>query len=136
MPARALSSIVNAIVPRLLEIAGPTFAPPRALARIAEYHCIVADLDADFDGYTIVVLSDFHHRHPFNQLHWLRHAVESANAVSPDLIALLGDYASSFKQSPVMSLRWYVRALPAMAGELRRLRARDGVIAVLDNHDY
>jgi predicted MPP superfamily phosphohydrolase len=89
-----------------------------------------------FDGYTIVVLSDFHHRHPFTDLRWLRHAVDSANAVSPDLVALLGDYASSFKQMPVVSRGWYARALPAMAGEVRRLSARDGVVAVLGNHDY
>jgi len=49
---------------------------------------------------------------------------------------LLGDYASSFKQMPIMSRRWYARALPVIAGELRRLRPRDGVVAVLGNHDY
>lgn len=136
MTACTLSSIVNGIVSRMLEIAGTTFAPPRALARIAEYQCIVADLGIHFDGYTIVVLSDFHHRHPFAELRWLRHAVESTNAVSPDLVALLGDYASSFKQTPITSRRWYARALPAMAADLRRLRARDGVVAVLGNHDY
>ena len=136
MTARISSSIMNAVVSRMLEIAGTTFAPPRALARIGEYQCIVADVGIDFDGYTIVVLSDFHHRHPFTELRWLRHAVESANAVSPDLVALLGDYASSFKHTPITSRRWYARALPAMASELRRLRARDGVVAVLGNHDY
>lgn len=127
---------MNAIVSRMLEIAGTTFAPPHALARIGEYQCVVADLGTDFDEYTIVVLSDFHHRHPFAEVRWLRHAVESANAVSPDLVALLGDYASSFKQTPITSRRWYAHALPAMAGELRRVRARDGVVAVLGNHDY
>jgi len=134
--ARTSSSMVNAIVSRMLEIAGTTFAPPRALAGIGEYQCLVADLGTDFDGYAIVVLSDFHHRHPFTEVRWLRHAVESANAVSPDLVALLGDYASSFKQMPITSRRWYARALPTIAGELRRLRPRDGVVAVLGNHDY
>jgi predicted MPP superfamily phosphohydrolase len=128
--------VLNAIVSTILEVAGGTFAPRRALARVTEYQSIVADLGDPFDGYTIVVLSDFHHRHPFVDLRWLRHAVDSTNAVSPDLVALLGDYASSFKQTPVVSRRWYARALPAMAAELRRLRARDGVVAVLGNHDY
>lgn len=128
--------MLNAFVSRMLEIAGATLAPRRALARIAEYQSSVADLGDSFDGYTIVVLSDFHHRHPFTELRWLRHAVDSANAVSPDIVALLGDYGSSFKQTPVTSRRWYARALPAMAAELRRLRAHDGVVAVLGNHDY
>jgi len=130
------SSVLNAIVSSLLELAGAAFAPRRTLAQITECQVTVADLGDPFDGYTIVVLSDFHHRHPFDDLRWLRHAVNSANTVSPDLIALLGDYASSFKQTPVVSRRWYARALPAMAGELCRLRARDGVVAVLGNHDY
>ena len=136
MIARTLSSVRHAIASRMLEIVGATFAPRRALARIAEYQCIVADLGECFDGYTIVVLSDFHHRHPFADLRWLRHAVDSVNAVSPDLVALLGDYASSFKQTPGTSRCWYARALPTMTAELRRLRAGDGVVAVLGNHDY
>jgi len=127
---------MNAVVSSSLEVAGRTFAPRRALARVTEYRSIVPDLGDPFDGYTIVVLSDFHHRHPFTDLRWLRHAVDSTNAVSPDLVALLGDYASSFKQMPVVSRGWYARALPAMAGEVRRLSARDGVVAVLGNHDY
>lgn len=127
---------MNAVVSSILEVAGRTVAPRRALARVTEYRSIVADLGDPFDGYTIVVLSDFHHRHPFTDLRWLRHAVDSANAASPDLVALLGDYASSFKQTPVVSRGWYARALAAMAGEVRRLSARDGVVAVLGNHDY
>jgi predicted MPP superfamily phosphohydrolase len=120
----------------MLESAGATFATRNTLAQTSEYQSNIADLGDVFDGYTIVVLSDFHHRHPFTDVRWLRHAVDNTNAVSPDIVALLGDYASSFKQTPVTSRRWYARALPAMAGELRRLRTRDGVLAVLGNHDY
>ena len=136
MTARTSSSALNAIVSRMLEIGVATFAPRHGLARITEYQSVVADLADSLDGYTIVVLSDFHHRHPFAELRWLRHAVDSANAVSPDLVTLLGDYGSSFKQTPVTSQRWYARGLPTMTAELRRLRARDGVVAVLGNHDY
>jgi len=134
--ARMSLPVLNGIASRMLELAGAAFAPRRTLARITECHSTVAGLGDPFDRYTIVVLSDFHHRHPFEDLRWLRHAVHSANAVSPDLVALLGDYASSFKQTPVVSRRWYARALPAMAGELRQLCARDGVVALLGNHDY
>jgi len=128
--------VLSAIISRVLEFAAGALTPQRALARVTEYQRIVADLGSAFDGYTIVVLSDFHHRHPFNELRWLRHAVDTANATGPDIIVLLGDYASSFKETPVVSRRWYSEALPAMASELSRLRARDGVMAVLGNHDY
>jgi predicted MPP superfamily phosphohydrolase len=128
--------VLNGIVSRALEVAGAAFAPRRALARITEYQQIVADLGTPFDGYTIVVLSDFHHRQPFDDLRWLRHTVDVANAASPDVVALLGDYASSFKRAPVTSRHWYGEALPVMVSELRRLRPCDGVVAVLGNHDY
>ena len=131
-----LLSVLSGILSRVLEVAGAALAPRRALARVTEYQRTVPDLANAFDGYTIVVLSDFHHRHPFSELRWLRHAVDAANGVAPDVIVLLGDYASSFKESPSISRRWYGEALPAMASELSRLRARDGVIAVLGNHDY
>jgi uncharacterized protein len=134
--AHMLSSVRNVVVSSVLEFAGMAFAPRRALARITEYQSTVDDLGSSFDRYTIAVLSDFHHRHPFTDLRWLRHAVDTANAMCPDLVALLGDYASSFKQTPVTSRRWYARALPSMTAELRRLRAPDGVVAVLGNHDY
>lgn len=134
--ARTLLSVLSGILSRVLEVAGAALAPRRALARVTEYQRTVPDLANAFDGYTIVVLSDFHHRHPFSELRWLRHAVDAANGVAPDVIVLLGDYASSFKESPSISRRWYGEALPAMASELSRLRARDGVIAVLGNHDY
>ena len=112
MAGRTWLPVLNGIASRMLELAGAAFAPRRTLARITECHSTVAGLGDPFDGYTIVVLSDFHHRHPFEDLRWLRHAVHSANAVSPDLVALLGDYASSFKKTPVVSRRWYARHCP------------------------
>jgi len=96
---------------------------------------VIADLGREFDGYTIVALADFHHA-PTDDLDVVRRAVDVANAASPDLIALLGDYGCSLKRTPARSRRWYREALAAMAPEFRRLRARDGVVAVLGNHDY
>jgi predicted MPP superfamily phosphohydrolase len=96
----------------------------------------IADLPSPFDGYTIVAFADLHHRHPFRDVRWLRHAVDLANANTPDLVALLGDYGSSFKRAPLLSRVWYARALPLMTPELQRLQAADGMVAVLGNHDY
>lgn len=121
---------------RALKAASAVVAPRRALAEATELERLIPDLASAFDGYTVVALSDFHHRHPFNDVGWLRHAVDVANAASPDTVALLGDYASSFKRAPEISRQWYAEALPAMTSELRRLRARDGIVAVLGNHDY
>jgi len=121
---------------KALEAASAVIAPRRALAEVTEFERVIPDLGSAFDGYTVAALSDFHHRHPLDDVGWLRHAVDATNAATPDTVALLGDYASSFKRAPDISRRWYAEALPAMTSELRRLRPRDGVVAVFGNHDY
>jgi predicted MPP superfamily phosphohydrolase len=88
-----------------------------------------------FDGYRIVVLSDLHHWEPGGRKH-LRRIVATANAARPDLIALLGDYGVSFEYNRRMSVFAYRRALPALGEQLRELRAPDGLVAVLGNHDH
>jgi predicted MPP superfamily phosphohydrolase len=107
----------------------------RSRAVLATADFFIADMGPHLDGFTIGVLSDLHHG-PAGDLAWLRHAVDAVNARSPDIIALLGDYGSSFKRAPALSRAWYRKALIAMAPECRRLRARHGVVAVLGNHDY
>ena len=95
----------------------------------------IRDLPRPFDGYTIAVLADLH-QPPDTDVDWLEHAVRVTNALNPRLIALLGDYGYSFERLPGYSRRWYEVALGAMTDSLRHLRAQDGVIAVLGNHDY
>ena len=111
------------------------FSGPRPAATTSTIHVAVDDLGQELDGYTILALSDLHHS-PGRDLAWLRHAVDTATAASPDMIALLGDYGESFKRMPVQSRRWYRDIMREMTPELTRLRARDGVVAVLGNHDY
>jgi hypothetical protein len=55
---------------------------------------------------------------------------------SPDLIALLGDYAVSFKAFRRLSGLLYRNGMRALAPVLRELSAADGVVALLGNHDY
>lgn len=113
-----------------------TIVPSRRPADTTEIEVTIPDLPAAFEGYTIVALADLHHRHPWNDLHWLRHAVDITNDQAPDAIALLGDYGSSFKRARSLSYRLYHDALDTMTPELRRLRAKDAVVAVIGNHDY
>ncbi len=76
------------------------------------------------DGLRIVQLSDIHHS-PFTGSEQIKRAVETANSLDPDIIALTGDYIS------------HERAYAAPCAELLgRLRARCGVYAVLGNHDH
>ena len=75
------------------------------------------------DGLRIVHLSDIHHS-PFTSREQVERAVELANSLQPDVVALTGDYISHERE--------YVAPCAEMLG---RLRARAGVYAVLGNHD-
>ncbi len=88
-----------------------------------------------FDGYAMAILSDVHHRTSRESRH-LRRIVALANAADADLLVLLGDYSASFGHNRRLSAACYERSLPALDIALRKLRSRDGVVAVLGNHDH
>ena len=90
-----------------------------------EHHKILLRrLPETFDGLRVVQLSDIHHS-PFTSREQIERAVETANSLQPDIVALTGDYVSK------------ERAYAAPCAELMgRLRARYGVFAVLGNHDH
>ena len=118
----ALASFVAAIA---------RWSPPEVTLR----ELWIKDLDPQFERYTIVVISDLH-LPPTRDTRWLESIVAAANATSPDLVALLGDYATSFKHMSFVSRTWYETVLTASARVASRLTARDGIVAVLGNHDY
>lgn len=109
------------------------FAPRRF--RLIELDVPIAGLDVAFEGYTIGVLSDLHQA-PLPGLAHTRRAVDAVQRHAPDLIALLGDYAVSFKVSRRLSGRLYRNGMRTLTPVLRGLRATDGVVALLGNHDY
>ncbi len=84
----------------------------------------IKGLPPSLAGITIAQLTDFHHDE-WISLHHVRDAVQLANSLRPDLIALTGDYVTS---NPAL-------IKPAVA-ELTRLSPRLGTVAVLGNHDW
>lgn len=90
-----------------------------------EHHQIrLRRLPPAFDGFRIVQLSDIHHS-PFTSRSQIERAVETANSLQPDIVALTGDYISKERQ--------YAAPCAELLG---KLRARHGVFAVLGNHDH
>jgi predicted MPP superfamily phosphohydrolase len=81
-------------------------------------------LPMSFDGFRVVQLSDIHHG-PFSDREQIERAVDTANRLQPDIIALTGDYISKE--------RHYAAPCAEMLG---RLKAKYGVYAVLGNHDH
>ena len=76
------------------------------------------------DGFRIVQLSDVHHS-SFTSRDQINRAVETANRLQPDIVALTGDYISKERE--------YAAPCAELLG---RLSARYGVYAVLGNHDH
>src|SRR5215211_1909267 len=113
---------LRTIASGLAQIARAAFAEPYKLA--VERHAVgLKRLPRELDGLRIVQLSDIHHS-PFTGREQVERAVEVANSLQPDIIALTGDYVSHERE--------YVEPCAEMLG---KLRARRGVYACLGNHD-
>jgi len=91
---------------------------------VTETDVFVRGLPARFDGFRVAQLTDVHHS-PLVPLAEVRRVVDLANAARPDLVVLTGDYTTS--------RRGYIEPC---AEALGRLRAPEGVWAVLGNHDH
>lgn len=81
-------------------------------------------LERAFDGYRVAQLSDMHLGDGMSRAR-LEGLVEKTNALGADLIVLTGDYVSGD------GARWQ----KDLTAALSPLKARDGVLAVLGNHD-
>lgn len=82
-------------------------------------------LPAAFDGYRVVHISDLHVGTYGRDDRFLRRMVDSVNACHPDLIVFTGDLVNASASE-----------LPPHLDALRGLKARDGILSVLGNHDY
>jgi predicted MPP superfamily phosphohydrolase len=82
-------------------------------------------LASQFDGYRIVHISDLHMGEWITSS-YLRNVVEMVNSEQADLVAITGDYVTRVYDNLAADL------VPILSG----LRARDGVVWVLGNHDY
>lgn len=96
----------------------------RRWVRVRALDVPIAGLDAAFDGYRIAHLSDLHIGGLWPRGRAARWS-DRVGALDVDLVALTGDYVTSgdaFHED--------------IAAVLSSMRARDGVVAVLGNHDY
>jgi predicted MPP superfamily phosphohydrolase len=97
-----------------------------AQIRIRRAVVAVPHLPRPFAGKTIAVLADFHHG-PFVGIGFIREAVRLANALAPDLFALVGDFAHKGTHT--------AQQLPPCLEALSQLTSPLGVFAVPGNHD-
>lgn len=91
---------------------------------LTEHRMALENLPETFRGFRIVHLTDIHHGLYF-PAEALKAVVELTNELEPDLVAVTGDF--------VTRSRAYIEPAAEILGELR---AREGVFAVLGNHDF
>lgn len=91
---------------------------------VTEREVFVRGLAAGFEGFRVAQVTDVHHSRivPIGEV---RRVVELANLTKPDVMVLTGDYTTS--------RRGYIEPCAEALGELQ---AREGVWAVLGNHDH
>ncbi len=83
-------------------------------------------LPADFDGYRIVHVSDFHVGTFQGHRTWmLARDVDTINAQRPDLILFTGDLQNFSPRDVTPHMKY-----------LHGMKATDGVVSILGNHDY
>ncbi len=79
-----------------------------------------------FDGYRVAIFSDIHvGSYTGHSRYVLEQAVDSLNAMNADIIVFLGDIQNTQPAD-----------LYEFSGLLSKLKAKDGVAAVMGNHDY
>lgn len=97
----------------------------RNMFKVREICITFEELPDSFDGYRIVHLSDIHARSFERRGKQLKKAVDMVNSLNPDLIAFTGDLITMGPDE-----------LDNHEMTLGMLKAADGVISVLGNHDY
>lgn len=130
MPTRrsVLRGLLGIILAGLFASAWAFFIEPALRLRVKRHRITRADWTAP--PLRIAAISDLHVGDPFVTLKRIEKIVARTNALKPDLIVLLGDYAAGhrFITKPVL----IADVAPILAG----LTAPQGVHAILGNHDW
>jgi predicted MPP superfamily phosphohydrolase len=85
----------------------------------------ISGLPREFDGYRLVQISDFH-LGTWLTRDYLLDAVKQVNGQKPDLIAITGDFVTYQPE----------QFMDDLSAGVSRLSARDGIVAILGNHDH
>lgn len=91
---------------------------------VVELDVLIRNLPAAFEGFRIAQLTDVHHSRIVG-IGEIERVVKITLRTNPDLIALTGDYTTSYR-----------RYIEPCAEALGQLHAKEGVWAVLGNHDH
>ncbi|WP_302984170.1 metallophosphoesterase [uncultured Muribaculum sp.] len=93
--------------------------------KVANIDVISSTVPEAFDGYRILQFSDFHVGTYGSDTSYVHKVVECINDLKPDLVVFTGDIVNrrTTELMPFISI-------------LSKIKAQDGVISILGNHDY
>lgn len=97
----------------------------RNLFKVNKVEIAFEALPESFDGYRIVHISDIHARSFARRTESLRKAVDKINSLEADLTAFTGDLITMRSDE-----------IDSISGILSSIKAEDGIMSVLGNHDY
>ncbi len=123
-----IKGLLGTVLAGLFSGAYAFFIEPALRLRVQTWR--IARKDWTAKPLKIAILSDLHVGEPFVGPRRIRQIVARMNALTPDVILLLGDYAAGhrFITKPV--------EIAEIAPILADLNAKHGVFAVLGNHDW
>ena len=130
-PAKWLAAL---LVLALGALAYAYFIEPRRLV-VVEDTIYIRNWDPAFDGLRIAMIGDIHGGSNAVTEEKIREVVARTNQQDPDVIVLLGDYVSQVRGPEPLDQRGLKMPVQVVAENLKGLKARYGVFAVLGNHD-
>jgi|BioPla2DNA2_1021312.scaffolds.fasta_scaffold02085_4 predicted MPP superfamily phosphohydrolase len=118
-------TIINIFIISLLIVVTLSISLCRYTLKERNFDIYSSNIGESFENYTVVQFSDMHLGTMKNSKSlWLKY-VEKINALEPDLIVFTGDLVNNFHTE---TIGW--------DSVFSGLKAKDGKIAVLGNHDY
>lgn len=107
-------------------LASYPFFIERHLVQMNEYKIVLPSLPKLFDGFRVVHLTDIHHGILTSQS-FVKRIIDKTNNLKPDAIVCTGDYVNAKNSQNEINQVWPI---------LSHLSAKEGVYAVLGNHDH
>lgn len=130
MRSRIISAFLIVTIVGLLCVAYGYFIEPRRLV-VNEKKLLIKNWNKSFDGFKIVAVSDVHGGSNGITEEKLREIVVKINEQNADIVVFLGDYVSQGgKYDAGLKM-----PMPTIAENLKGIRAKYEIFAVLGNHD-
>ncbi len=111
------------------------FIEPR-ITLVNRYTLKVPHWSKELSGFKVVAISDIHGGSNTMTEEKLRYLAELANGQQPDVIVLLGDYVSQSEKHSAGRDQELRMPVNVVIDNLKGLKAKYGVFAVIGNHDW